>query len=84
MDVDQDKSQAPSVQLGQLSLRLIIKTLIKCVIWFGTAWIITRIWPGIVWPWYVAWIFVAIGMGASLLALSVAFYSRDVETHSDS
>ena len=81
---DQDKSQAPSQQLGQLSVRLIIKTLIKCVIWFGIAWIITRIWPNMVWPWYVAWIFVAIGMGASLLVLTVAFMSRNAESRSDS
>jgi len=80
---DQDNSQAPSQELGQLSVRLIIKTLIKCFIWFGAAWIVTRIWPSIVWPWYVAWVFVAIGMGASLLVLTAAFFSRDAESRSD-
>ena len=82
MDQDHRQELAPSVQLGRLSLSLLIKTLLKCFIWFGTAWLATRIWPAIVWPWYLAWIFVAIGMAASLLSLGIAFYSRDRELHS--
>ncbi len=80
MDQDHRQEPAPSVQLGRLSLRLLIKTLLKCFIWFGTAWLATRVWPGIVWPWYLAWIFVAIGMAASLLSLGLAFYSHDRES----
>ena len=76
---DSEEKQLASAQLGELSLRVLIKTLIKCLIWFGMAWLITRIWPDIIWPWYVAWIFVAIGMGFSLFTLAIAFYSRGQE-----
>jgi hypothetical protein len=76
MDQPSSDTPSPSQNLGQLSLRLLIKTVIKCALWFGAAWLITALNPGIVWPWYVAWTFVAIGMGFSLLLLALAFLSR--------
>ena len=73
---------APSQQLGEISRRVLIKTVLKCVLWFGLAWVVTRLYPGIVWPWYVAWAFVAIGLGFSLVVLLVAFRSHYAESKS--
>lgn len=69
----------PSERLGALALRVLIKTVVKCGIWFGLAWLITRIVPGVVWPWYVAWAFAVIGMLFPLLALGAAFVARRQE-----
>nr|CAS03004.1 putative integron gene cassette protein [uncultured bacterium] len=83
METDPDKSAEPSAQLRQLSLRLMIKTIFKSVIWFGTAWIATKIWPGVVWPWYLAWIFVAIAVGTALVLLRVARLTQDSDSRFD-
>lgn len=79
MDHDTSTGQ-PSTRLGDLSRRVLFKTLLKCVLWFGLAWLATSVFPGIVWPWYVAWAFVAIGMAFSLVALAAAFASRKIES----
>ncbi|TWI01125.1 hypothetical protein IP90_02749 [Luteimonas cucumeris] len=76
----EEPAAAPSEQLGAISRRVLIKTVLKCVLWFGLAWVITRIYPGSVWPWYVAWVFVAIGLAFSLIVLMVAFRSRYAES----
>ena len=65
-----------SAQLGALSLRVLVKTILKSVLWFGLAWLITLFVPGALWPWYVAWTFVAVGLAFSLLSLCLAFASR--------
>ena len=70
---------APSEQLGAISRRVLVKTLLKCVLWFSLAWVATWLYPGIVWPWYVAWAFAAIGLAFSLVVLLVAFRSRYAE-----
>ena len=70
---------APSEQLGAISRRVLVKTLLKCALWFGLAWVATWLYPGIVWPWYVAWTFVAIGLAFSLVVLLVATRSRYAE-----
>ena len=62
--------------LGALSLRVLVKTVIKSIIWFGLAWIATLLMPGAIWPWYVAWAFVAIGLLFSLISLALAFLNR--------
>ncbi|GAA4861314.1 hypothetical protein [Luteimonas vadosa] len=74
-DQSQD-TQTASDLLGALSLRVLVKTVIKAVIWFGLAWIATLLMPGSVWPWYVAWALVAIGLLFSLLSLALAFLNR--------
>ena len=75
-----DPGVAPSEQLGVIARRVLIKTVLKCVLWFGFAWAATRLYPGIVWPWYVAWVFVAVGLAFSLILLLVAFRSRYAES----
>ena len=67
------------MQLGALSRRVLFKTLLKCLLWFGLAWLVTSLYPGIVWPWYVAWLLVVIGLAFSLIALVAAFVSRKIE-----
>jgi Zn-dependent protease with chaperone function len=76
MDDQSQESQPASRSLGDLSLHVLFKTVVKCFIWFGLAWLATSLMPGTVWPWYVAWAFVAIGLAFSLLSLTLAFISR--------
>lgn len=58
---------------------MLIKTVLKCGIWFGPAWHITRFMPDAMWPWYTAWAIAAIGMLFSLLMLDAAFIARRQE-----
>jgi hypothetical protein len=69
----------PSDHLSALALRVLIKTVLKCGIWFGLAWLITRFMPDAMWPWYTAWAFAAIGLLFSLLMLGAAFMARRQE-----
>ena len=82
---DQSQDAQPQTEmLGALSTRVLIKTVIKAAIWFGVAWLITLFMPGAMWPWYVAWSFVAIGLLFSLSSLVLAFISRHQESGSGS
>lgn len=78
MDTSNDYAlrETASVHLGALSLRVLVKTVIKSALWFGLAWVATLFLPGARWPWYVAWTLVAIGLAFSLLSLGLAFVSR--------
>ena len=83
MEDQSQENQPPSNKLGDLSLRVLFKTVLKCFIWFGLAWLATSLMPGTVWPWYVAWTLVAIGLGFSLLSLALAFVSRRNELRAE-
>lgn len=74
------ETPSPSEQFSSLSIRVLVKTCVKSTIWLSLAWIATSIAPDAVWPWYVAWTFVAVGMLFSLVMLALAFYSRHQES----
>jgi hypothetical protein len=79
MSQDSQVPKPASEQLSALSVRVLVKTVVKSVIWFGLAWIITVLVPGVVWPWYVAWTLIVIGLTFSLVSLALAFLNRRQE-----
>jgi len=82
MDIGQQDSPPESVQFNALALKVIVKTVLKSVLWFGLAWFVTVVIPGAVWPWYMAFAFVAVGLVFSLLMLAGAFAARRLELRS--
>lgn len=76
MNQDPEESLDRAEQLHHLAIKVLIKTVIKCGLWFGLAWLITRFLPGALWPWYTAFALAGIGLIFSLFALVAAFYVR--------
>ena len=70
---------SPSERLNSLALKVLVKTILKCALWFGLAWLITQFRPGALWPWYAAFALAGIGMAFSLLALLGAFVASAQE-----
>ncbi len=68
-----------SEQLSALAMRVLVKTVLKCALWFGLAWLITQFAPDARWPWYTAFAFAGIGITFSLLALVGAFLASRQE-----
>jgi len=79
MDTESQDSTPASQHLGALSVRVLVKTVLKSALWLGIAWAITHFFPTATWAWYVAFVFIAIGLLFSLAMLIAAVRAAAVE-----
>ena len=82
MDTESQDSSPPSRRLGALSVRVLVKTILKSFLWLGIAWAINHFFPSAIWAWYVAFAFIAIGLLFSLAMLIAAIRAAATEQHS--
>jgi hypothetical protein len=65
-------SRSASSELGALSIKLLLKTALRSIVWLGIAGAITLYYPDATWPWYAAITLVAVGVLSSLYVLIAA------------
>ena len=79
MDTESQDQLPASQRLGALSVRVLVKTVLKSALWLGIAWATTYFFPTAVWAWYVAFAFIAIGLLFSLAMLVAAIRAAAAE-----
>ena len=80
MDSGSQESRPPSTQLGALSIKLLVKTILRAVLWLGLASLTTYFYPAATWAWYAALGLVLIGILFSLYVLIVAVFAKRQES----
>ena len=80
METESQDSRPASTQLGELSIRLLVKIILKSVLWLGLAWLVVYFFPETTWPWYAALSLVAVGVLFSLYVLITAILAKHQES----
>jgi cyanate permease len=79
MDAESQDQLPASKRLAALSVRVLVKTVLKSALWLGIAWGITHFFPTAAWAWYVAFAFIAIGLIFSLAMFLAAIRAAKAE-----
>ena len=64
-----------SEQFRKLAIKVLVKLVLKSVLWFGLAWLLTRFLVNSLWPWYAAFALVGIGVIFSIVMLCGASFA---------
>jgi hypothetical protein len=80
METESQDLQPASTQLSALSVRLLVKILLKSTLWLSLAWLVVYFFPDATWPWYAALGLVAIGVLFSLCVLIAAILAKRQES----
>jgi hypothetical protein len=75
MSIDVEKKNNTRISAKVFFNKFLLKTTIRCLVWYVATYFIVQEWPGLKWLWYVVTAFIFIG----IIVSGFAFLASQIE-----